>query len=124
MLLLLQVCKNGEVIVTFGRIKTSPVTKNVFIFKIPGSCFEEDTVYKGEPLKEVNPIKDVESALDCQVQCQENPDCEYFTWNSGTGGGKWNKKNANTCWLKSTQGNIKMNCGKKCTGRTSGAKFC
>jgi len=89
-----------------------------------GSCFEEDTVYKGEPLKDVNPIKDVESALDCQVQCQENPDCEYFTWNSGTGGGKWNKKNANTCWLKSTQGNIKMHCGKKCTGRTSGAKFC
>jgi hypothetical protein len=26
--------------------------------------------------------------------------------------------------LKSTQGNIKMHCGKKCTGRTSGAKFC
>lgn len=89
-----------------------------------GSCFEEDTVYKGKPLKDVNPIRDVESALDCQVLCQENPECEYFTWNSGTGGGNWNKKNKNTCWLKSIQGSIKMNCGKKCSGKTSGAKFC
>merc|ERR1719450_1234840 len=45
-------------------------------------------------------MENIGSAYECQRECQNNEDCQFFTWNSGTGPGNWNKKNANTCWLK------------------------
>ena len=69
-------------------------------------------------------MKNIESATECQQKCQENPDCLFFTWNSGTGGGSWNTKMKNTCWLKKEKDEVEKDCGIRCTGRVSGPKDC
>jgi len=85
-------------------------------------CLQENTMYKGKALG--GKIENIGSAYECQRECQNNEECEFFTWNSGTGPGKWNKKNANTCWLKKGLGTVKADCGKKCDGKVSGPKNC
>jgi len=85
-------------------------------------CLQENTVYKGMSLG--GKIENIGSAYECQRECQNNEDCQFFTWNSGTGPGNWNKKNANTCWLKKGLGTVKVDCGKKCDGKVSGPKNC
>merc|ERR1711963_454417 len=90
-------------------------------------CLEENTHYKGGPVKKPAKkyrLKDIQSAEECQLECQANTDCEAFTWNSGTGPGRWNKRMKNTCWLKKAKGKVMKDCGKRCTGRVSGPKFC
>ena len=79
-------------------------------------------MYKGTPVG--TKIENVTSAYECQSKCLMSHDCEFFTWNSGTGAGNWNKKNKNTCWLKKDKGTVKENCGKKCQGKVSGPKYC
>ena len=69
-------------------------------------------------------MKDIESATECQEKCQENPDCLFFTWNSGTGGGSWNTKMKNTCWLKKEKVVVQKDCGRSCAGRVSRPKDC
>ena len=88
-------------------------------------CFDNDAQYKGEAVKKPGKkykLTNILSALDCQQKCQENPKCEYFTWNSGTGPGRWNKKNENTCWLKKNKGNVRRSI--KDAGKISGKKEC
>ena len=62
------------------------------------------------------------SALECQQKCQENQKCEYFTWNSGLGPGRWNRNNGNTCWLKKDKGAVRRS--NKESGKISGPKEC
>jgi len=90
-------------------------------------CLEEGTHYVGgdikEPAKKYR-LKNIESATECQQKCQENPDCLFFTWNSGTAGGSWNTKMKNTCWLKKEKDEVLKDCGIRCAGRVSGPKDC
>jgi len=91
----------------------------------PEPCFDNDAQYKGEAVKKPGKkykLTNILSALDCQQKCQENPKCEYFTWNAGTGPGRWNKKNKNTCWLKKNKGNVRRS--SKDSGKISGKKEC
>jgi len=90
-------------------------------------CLQENTNYKGEAVKKPGKkyrLRNILSAEECQQKCQENEDCEAFTWNSGTGPGRWNKNMKHTCWLKKNTGKVMTDCGRKCTGRISGPKFC
>jgi len=90
-------------------------------------CLEENTHYKGGAIKRPGKkyrLKNIESAEACQLECQANAECLFFTWNSGTGPGRWNKRMKNTCWLKKEKKNVLKDCGKRCTGRVSGPKFC
>jgi len=91
----------------------------------PEPCFDNDAQYKGEAVKKPGKkykLTNILSALVCQQKCQENPKCEYFTWNAGTGPGRWNKKNRNTCWLKKNKGNVRRS--SKDAGKISGKKEC
>ena len=88
-------------------------------------CFDNDAQYKGEAVKKPGKkykLTNILSALDCQQKCHENPKCEYFTWNAGTGPGRWNTKNRNTCWLKKNKGNVRRS--SKDAGKISGKKEC
>jgi len=90
-------------------------------------CLEENTHYKGGAIKRPGKkyrLKNIESAEECQLECQANTECQFFTWNSGTGPGRWNKRMKNTCWLKKEKVKVLKDCGKRCTGRVSGPKFC
>jgi len=91
------------------------------------NCLEENTHYKGGAIQKPGKkyrLKNITSAEECQQKCQENDKCEFFTWNSGTGSGRWNKKMKNTCWLKKEIKNYLKDCGRRCDGRVSGPKFC
>ena len=94
---------------------------------ISTDCLEENTHYKGGAIQKPGKkyrLKNITSAEECQQKCQENDKCEFFTWNSGTGSGRWNKKMKNTCWLKKEIKNYLKDCGRRCDGRVSGPKFC
>ena len=98
----------------------------IFTFEYT-ECYEEDTHYVGGDIKEPSKkhhLKNIKSAIECQTKCQENPHCLFFTWNSGKGGGRWNEKMKNTCWLKREKKEVKKDCGKNCKGRISGPKKC
>jgi len=88
-------------------------------------CYDVDAAFKGAAVFEYkfdNVFYDVKSAYDCQKECQRWAGCEYFTWNSGTGPGRWNKKNANTCWLKRDK--VKVMQRNKDSGKISGPREC
>ena len=101
--------------------------KTIVHFSQSQDCLEENTHYKGGAIKRPGKkylLKNIESAEACQLECQANAECLFFTWNSGTGPGRWNKRMKNTCWLKKEKKNVLKDCGKRCTGRVSGPKFC
>ena len=89
-----------------------------------GDCFTDNTYYRGSRVSGKHKIKKISNPLDCQKKCQGNLECNYFTWNSGTGPGKWNKKNKNSCFLQKDNGNTLKNCGRRCNGSISGPKIC
>ena len=60
------------------------------------SCSEEDVEFAGHGIRN-NRVNDVESAQECQAQCQSRSDCKYWTWNSGS-----YPVLKNTCWLKAS----------------------
>ena len=49
----------------------------------------------------------IESPEDCQVQCQNDADCEFWVWN-----GPNSKANKFTCWLKSSDEQSSTSVGK------------
>jgi len=88
-------------------------------------CYDLDTQFKGEPVFERgkdNALTNIMSAYECQKKCEQIPICQYFTWNSGTGPGRWNKKNENTCWLKTNKAKVMRR--NKDSGKISGPKKC
>jgi len=88
-------------------------------------CYDVDAQYKGRAVKEPgkdNVLTNIMSAYECQKKCENDYWCEYFTWNSGTGPGRWNKKNANTCWLKRDKGKVTRR--SKDAGKISGPGKC
>jgi len=63
----------------------------------------------------VGRVDEVFSALDCQIQCQMEEECNAFIWNDAE-----HRKNPNTCWMKKGWGK-----GMKAKDhRHSGPKFC
>ena len=60
------------------------------------SCSEEDVEFAGHGIRK-NRVNNVESAQDCQAQCQSRSECKYWTWNSGS-----YPVLKNTCWLKAS----------------------
>ena len=41
------------------------------------TCFVEDVNY---PWNDIGSVKGIESALDCQKECDKWPGCAYFSW--------------------------------------------
>ena len=60
------------------------------------NCSEEDVEFAGHGIRN-NRVNDVESAQECQTQCQSRSECKYWTWNSGS-----YPVLKNTCWLKAS----------------------
>jgi len=89
-----------------------------------GECFSANTFYRGSSVTGKHEIENINSSKECQKECQEHPKCNFFTWNAGTGPGRWNKKNKYTCWLKTESGRVQENCERKCNGNISGPKSC
>ena len=87
------------------------------------SCYSRDTTYTRDPVRGIKNfhITGITSLEDCQEECVKDPDCNFFTWNSPD---FWKANKRNTCWLKAGKGEIKEDCGKKCTGKISGPKKC
>ena len=62
-------------------------------------------------------VDDVFTALDCQIQCQLEDECNAFIWNDAD-----HAKNPNTCWMK--KGTMVASYFKPKQHRHSGPKYC
>ena len=61
-------------------------------------------MYRGEPVRGIQGgyfIQDIDSAEGCQEECVNDPDCNYFTWNSPAFHKRVQRKK---CWLKAGKG--------------------
>ena len=72
-------------------------------------CFEENTDYYGYDIDWVS----ASNPLNCQLKCQFNEKCKFWTYNTASGG------NGLNCWLKSNGDYIVPN-----FERASGPKYC
>merc|ERR1719328_620611 len=70
----------------------------------PGQgCFSENTLYKGNDILgdcDLQPEKwKTNTAIECQILCQELEECKEFTWIAPGYEGKWSN-GRNRCCLK------------------------
>jgi len=82
-------------------------------------CFLHDTMIrkvKGNGAGEGR-VDDVFTALDCQIQCQLEDECNAFIWNDAD-----HPKNPNVCWMK--KGSLVASYFKEKQHRHTGPKFC
>ena len=67
--------------------KLTMLSKAVVLFaliQVSFACFEQDTGYLGAPRGSngVGRVDGIPTAYECQVACQNEPACEFWTWNS------------------------------------------
>ena len=62
-------------------------------------------------------VDNVDSAENCQVECQKVDKCNNWIWNTAD-----HRRNPNTCWLKKAA--IGYRKGRKDINRISGPKYC
>ena len=81
------------------------------------ACFEFNTGYLGSPRGSngVGRVEDIPTAYECQVACQNEPACEFWTWNSPD----WRARQG-ICYFKSNKGGSVR--GRRQAGRVSGPK--
>lgn len=72
-------------------------------------CFDYGMDYKGFDLEEGHYVS-VSSATDCQVNCQQTPGCNFWTWDPNY---------HSACWRKSAKGQVVAD-----STLTSGPKYC
>ena len=72
-------------------------------------CFEKNIDFYGNDIKFVSGA----NPLTCQQECQQNDKCEFWTYDTSTGGIGLN------CWLK-TKGDYRI----QNSDRASGPKYC
>jgi len=80
------------------------------------SCFVDGIAYndghiRGDPMEFLGIVA---TAKECQVKCQQNDECNFFTWRTND-----YPRKPNSCWLKTAKGTEKINPGK-----VSGPKVC
>ena len=84
-------------------------------------------MYRKRPVRGIKDfhIKNIMSPKDCQAECMNDDDCNYWTWLGPDIKGTQAKDIArrNTYWLQSGIGQKKTNC-KWCHGKVSGPKTC
>ena len=83
--------------------------------QLSDACFEMDTGYLGSPRGSngVGRVTDITSPYECQVACQNDESCEFWTWNSPD----WRSRQG-TCFFKDdTSGRVQ---GQSHAGRVSG----
>jgi len=85
------------------------ITPFLLIGYVKGHCFMQDNDFVGNPVRGIKDfhIMLIESPEDCQVQCQNDADCEFWVWN-----GPSSKANKYTCWLKSSDEQSTTSVGK------------
>ena len=61
------------------------------------ACFLPDTGYLGEPrgANGVGKVEGIPTAYECQLACQNEPNCEFWVWNSPN----WRARHF-TCYFK------------------------
>ena len=81
--------------------------------KFTRGCYFEDATHEGEL---VDRLKNIASAYECQIKCQEHEDCQWFVW----------KEKNKRCSLKKGDVAILISawCGEKCKGKVAGPKTC
>ena len=72
-------------------------------------CFEENFDYYGNDVKSLY----ASNSSSCQMECQINEDCKFWTYNTLSNGRDLN------CWLKSSDSFTSMK-----SNRISGPKYC
>ena len=87
--------------------------QNPTILPVTDECFEEYIDYKGNDIAKYTSVATPE---DCQVKCQHNDKCKYWTYGHITENQYWY---AGHCFLK----NAKSNLGPK-AALTSGPRNC
>ena len=74
-------------------------------------CFDNETDYAGGDIEH---FFDIQNPEDCQVECQSDPRCEYWSY------AHYDHANpAKTCYFKSSKGQVIQN-----NILTSGPKYC
>ena len=74
-----------------------------------GTCFKENFDYYGNDVKSLY----ASNSSSCQMECQINEDCKFWTYNTLSNGRDLN------CWLKSSDSFTSMK-----SNRISGPKYC
>ena len=74
-----------------------------------GTCFKENFDYYGNDVK----LLYASNSSSCQMECQINEDCKFWTYNTLSNGRDLN------CWLKSSDSFTSMK-----SNRISGPKYC
>merc|ERR1712018_649040 len=102
--------------------KLTMLSKAVVLFaliQVSLACFEQDTGYLGAPRGSngVGRVDGIPTAYECQVACQNEPDCEFFVWNSPD----WRSRQGRCYFKKNDNGRVQ---GPRQAGRISGPKFC
>ena len=100
--------------------KTTMLSKIVVLCAVAHvslACFEFNTGYLGSPRGSngVGRVEDIPTAYECQVACQNEPACEFWTWNSPD----WRARQG-ICYFKSNKGGTVS--GRRQAGRVSGPK--
>jgi len=100
--------------------------KSVALFAIihaSMACFFPDTGYLGEPrgANGVGKVEDIPTAYECQLACQNEPNCEFWVWNSPD----WRARHF-TCYFKRDDSGMQQGpMGRpNQMGRIAGPKFC
>lgn len=83
---------------------------------VEGNCFTQDNDFIGNPVRDIKDfhIDEIYSPEDCQNQCQNDIDCQFWVWNGPNSNG-----NKNTCWLKASDAELAVR-----NGKVSGPKCC
>merc|ERR1712018_768776 len=86
--------------------KTTMLSKIVVLCAVAHvslACFEFNTGYLGSPRGSngVGRVEDIPTAYECQVACQNEPACEFWTWNSPD----WRARQG-ICYFKSNKGEV------------------
>ena len=77
-------------------------------------CYEENIDYS--PGNHFKVHLDIAHAEDCQLLCQQDPNCKYWTYGEESWHKSWLRRR---CWLKNVKENV-----EPYVGVTSGPKNC
>jgi len=100
-----------SIVIQFGEVKGNCFTQdNDYVNFHSHGYIADDYAVRG--LKDFH-INQIFSAEACQEQCQLDPDCQFWVWNSPS----YPHGNINTCWLKASN-----EMSRESKGKISGPK--
>ena len=79
------------------------------VVQVSLACFDVGTAYLGRPrgANGVGRVANIPTAYECQVACQNEPECEFFVWNSPD----WRSRQG-MCYFKKNDGGSRQQAGR------------